>query len=384
MTNRSALVLSVLLGVWGCQKTPIVGVVGPLSGTDAAYGIAVDRGVDLALASETMPLPEGFDMVRVDSSSDPERAADEVRRLVRDRGIRVVIGGVTTAEAEALLPVIEDERIVCLSPSATGTDLGRRSRYFYRLAPTDVEEGRAAARHLINERGARNVVVYTDSSRLTRDVETEFRQYFEMKLSGRIVGTVHLNTPGWQVRAADLLSAHEPDAAYIVGHADRILESLGNLEENGFSGVRCTTSTFYLADVLDTAGPIADNVIFPLPVFDPVAPEGPARAFVEGFENRFGHRPDIFSAEGFDAMRIAVRILIGAESLYTEEVRKAFNYGLKDFLGATGTIAFGENGDVPRYPVMHCIRDGAVRPCSTLRQETKRKIREFIGAMRTG
>ncbi|MEN8163674.1 MAG: ABC transporter substrate-binding protein [Acidobacteriota bacterium] len=233
-----------------------------------AYGLAVDRGVELALENASDRLPDGFQMVRVDSASDPERAAAQVRRLVKDEGVRVVIGGVTSAEAEALLPVIEDQRVVCLSPSASGSDLGRRSQYFYRLAPTDEEEGRTAARHLVDERGIANIVIYTDNSRLTRDVEAEFRQYFEMKLGGKIVGTIHVDGKAWRNKSADLLNAYHPEAAYVVGHANHILESLEDMEFNGFSGVRCTTSTFYLADVLGVAGPVADNVIFPLPVFD--------------------------------------------------------------------------------------------------------------------
>jgi branched-chain amino acid transport system substrate-binding protein len=378
--SRLVLVVAVVVG-WGCTQIPVVGVVGPSTGTDAAYGLAVDRGVDLALEDASGRLPDDFQMVRVDSRSSPERAAEEVRRLVRDQGVRVILGGMTSAEADALLPVIEDEQVVCLSPSASGSDLGRRSRYFYRLAPTDEEEGRAAARHLVNERGVATVVVYTDGSRLTRDVEAEFRQYFEMKLGGKIVATVHLSEEGWRDRSADTLNAFNPEAVYIVGHAARILESLDDLKFNGFKGVRCTTSTFYLADVLADAGPIADNVIFPLPVYDVASSREPSHTFVEQFEGRYGRRPDIFSAQGFDAMRVAIRTLVGAESLHSEDVRKALSYGLRDFLGVTGPIAFNEAGDVTRYPVMHCIRSGCVRPCSTLREETKAKIRTFIRGM---
>jgi hypothetical protein len=80
-------------------------------------------------------------------------------------------------------------------------------------------------------------------------------------------------------------------------------------------------------------------------------------------------------------MRVAIRTLVGAESLHTEDVQKILSYGLRDFLGVTGPIAFNEAGDVTRYPVMHCIRSGCVRPCSTLREETKTRIREFIRGM---
>jgi len=381
-TYRVGLVLVALLGA-GCVQEPVVGVVRPVTGPDGAYGRAVDLGVDFAVehASVAGDLPAGFRMVRVDTISDPELAAAEVHKLVTDQGVRIILGAVTSAEAEALLPVIEDEQVICLSPTASGDDLGRRSRYFYRLAPTDELEGRTAARHLRDERGIREVIIYTDDSRLTRDVEAEFRQYFEMKLGGTIVETIHLSTAKWHKYSADALLANDPEAAYVVGHAAKILEVLVDLEKNHFAGVRSTTSTFYLEDVLATAGPVADGVIFPLPTYDVVSDREPVHTFAEQFNQRYGQRPDIYAAQGFDAMHVALRSLLGAESLYTPELRKVLSYGLRDYLGVTGAIAFDEAGDVSRYPVMHCIRNGAVRPCSTLRQETKDRIRDFLGGL---
>lgn len=379
---RHLVAVGFVVGTLGCTRIPTVAVVTPQTGEDALYGAAVDRGAAFAVEQSAAFLPKDFEMVRVDSASDPLHGAEEVRRLVEDRGIQVVLGGVTSAEAEALLPVIEDERLVCLSPTATGTDLGRRSRYFYRLAPTDEAEGRTAARHLVNERGVQNVVVYTDGSRLTRSVEAEFRQYFEMVMGGTIIETVRLQSSDWRERSADTLHAYDVEAVYVVGHADRILEAMENIRANGFEGVRCTTSSVYLADVLGSAGAFVENVIFPLPVFDLGTGEGPVRAFAGEFEGRYGRQPDIFSAQGFDAMKVAIQTLLNAESLYPEEVRKAMNFGLKDFFGVTGAIAFGDNGDVRRYPVMHCIRDGVVRPCSTLADETRRKIDGYFRNMR--
>lgn len=375
-------VFSAFLGI-GCISEPVIGIVRPVTGSDGAYGRAVDLGVDLAVEDATAEgiLPEGFRMVRVDTVSDPEQAAFEVQRLVNDQGVRFVLGAVTSAEAEALLPVIEDEEVICLSPTASGRDLGRRSRYFYRLAPTDEIEGRTAARHLTDERGIREVIVYTDDSRLTRDVEAEFRQHFEMKLGGTVIETIHLSSDKWHKYSADALLAHDPEAVYVVGHAEKILEVLVDLEKNRYAGVRSTTSTFYLEDVLGAAGPVADGVIFPLPTFDVISEREPVRAFAERFNQRYGQRPDIYAAHGFDAMHVALRSLLGAENLHTPELRKALSFGLRDYLGVTGAIAFDEAGDVSRYPVMHCIRNGAVRPCSTLRQETKDRIRDFLNGL---
>lgn len=374
----------VCLALCGCTQEPVVGLIRPVTGPEGAYGRAVDRGVELAVDQATIAeqLPEGFRMVRVDTVSDPERAAAEVQRLVADQGVRIVLGAVTSAEAEAMIPVLQETRVVCVSPTASGADLGRRCRYLYRLAPNDEIEGRTAARHMMDERGIDRIIVYTDDSRLTRDVEAEFRQYFEMKLGGKVIETIHMNKKKWRKYSADALLAHDPDGIYVVGHADRILEALNDLEVNRYRGVRCTTSTFYLADVLGVAGPVADGVIFPLPIYDTCIADGPTVMFAEDFGERFGKSPDIFAAQGYDAMQVALRSLTMAESLFTPELRKALSFDLHDFPGVTGPIDFDDSGNVRRYPVMHCVVGGQVRPCSTLREETRRKIRGYLTGMR--
>jgi branched-chain amino acid transport system substrate-binding protein len=378
------LIAAAVVLACGCTPEPIVGLVRPVSGPEGAYGQSVDRGVELALADavDSAELPDGFRMVRVDTVSDPQRAATEVQRLVSDQGVRIVLGAVTSAEAEAMIPVLEESKVVCVSPCASSADLGRRSPYLYRIAPNDEVEGRTAARHLIDERGIDEIMVYTDDSRLTRDVEAEFRQHFEMKLGGTVIETIHMNRKKWRKHSADFLAAHEPDAVYIVGHADRILEVLAVLEESRYRGVRCTTSTFFLEDVLTTADDLADGVIFPLPTYDVGRDDGPTAVFAEHFGQRYGRRPDIFAAQGYDAMKVTLRSLAMAQSLFTPEIRKALNFDLHDFPGVTGPIDFDEAGAVRRYPVMHCVKDGRVKPCSVVREEMRESIRGYLSGLR--
>ncbi len=368
----------------GCEAaSPIVGVLRPASGSAAAYGRAVGNGIDIAItqAEHETRLPAGFSIVEVDTGSDPEIAVAAYRRLVDNEGVRFIVGGMTSDEASALIDVADETRTICLSPSASLTDLAARSRFLFRLFHTDEAEGRKAARHLYDKMAVRSVVVFTDRSTWTRGIETEFRQNFELNLQGKIVKTIDLNSEKWRLRSSDALVVYEPDAVYVVGHAEKILEVMSHLKRAGYGGVRMTTSTFYLADVLSIAGDAAEGVLFPLPPYDADALTEPVNEFATHYREEFGMAPDIYAAHGFDAMSVAIHALRSTDVLYTSEIRKAMSYGMGEYIGVTGPISFDGHGDVNRYPVMHSVYQGRVltwKKIHDLKLEEMKKMLEKL------
>jgi branched-chain amino acid transport system substrate-binding protein len=358
-------------------------VLTPETGSAGAYGHAVAAGIRLAVgdAETAGVLPREFQLIETDTRSAPALAASELRRFAAELDIELVVGGVTTDEALALIPVVEDEKVVCLSPSASASALTGRSRYFFRLFATDEIEGTTAARHLYDNAGVRSIVVLTDDSTFSRGLEAKFRQQFELVLGGTIAATIHDDLEWWQRKATDKVNAHEPDAVYVVGHAEHIVTSLELLDRIGYDGIRATTSSIYLADVLESGNPALEGVIFPLATLhacDTPVVGGPECPFVERYRHAYGCEPDIYAAHGYDAMRVALKALVEARSVDVGDLRRYLRIGLQQFDGVTGTIAFDELGDVRRYPVMHTIAEGRVVRCSWLVEQKKRQLRELL------
>jgi len=366
-----------------CAPEPTVGILTPESGHAEAYGHAVNNGIRLALneARAAGGLPEGFRLIEADTRSLPDRAASELRRFAGELDVELVVGGVTTEEALALIPVVEDEKVVCLSPSASASSLTGKSPYFFRLFATDEVEGSTAARYLYDTRSARTVLVITDDSTFSRGLEAEFRQHYQLRLGGSIVATIHDDLEWWKRKATDMVNAHEPDAVYVVGHAEHIVTTLELLERIGFNGVKCTTSAVYLAELLDQGNPALEGVFFPLTALrscDQGAAGIRECPFVDRFKEEFDSEPDFYAAHGYDAMRVALKALVEARSVNVNELRRFMRIGLQEFDGITGTIAFDERGDVRRYPTMHTIWNGRVVKCKWLHDMKKRKLKELI------
>jgi branched-chain amino acid transport system substrate-binding protein len=285
MLRRVGSAIGVVLGLTGllsgCSGKPIVGVILPSTGAAASYGESIESGVRLAIsdARERNELPVGFEVVWADTGSDPSRAVAEFKRMVEERGVKMVVGGVTSAEAVALIPEIEDAEVVCLSPSASAPGLARRSNHFFRIYPSDELEGHTAANFLHERLGKHEVLVFTGDTEYTRGIKPEFLKQYQEALNGTVVADIVLVEEDWRQRASQILDGDGVEAVYTIGYAEEILEVIRFLSERGYEGRIVTTSAFYSGQVIREAGEAAEGVMFPLPPFDRTSEKEPVLSF---------------------------------------------------------------------------------------------------------
>jgi len=356
------LAVCVLGGLTGCGSKPVVGVVLPKTGLTKAYGESVESGMRLAVsdAVEKQQLPSGFEVFWADSGSSPAEAAEATRQLIQDKGAKLILGAATSAEALAIIPVLEETNTICLSPSASMPGLTKSSKLFFRIYPSDELEGHTAGKFLIDRLSATEVVLFFGDSEYVRGIEPEFRRQYEENLGGKVVATVDLLSEDWQSAADKALREHETLAVYIIGYSDEIGEAVQYVRDAGFEGRIVTTSAFFTSQAISSLGDAADGVLFPLPPFDRTSEKEPVRGFVNRYMEAYERAPDVFAAHGYDAMMVAIQVLQIANPPETPEINKALHFGVTDFMGVTGPILFDDFGDVKHYPKMFIVKDGQV------------------------
>jgi branched-chain amino acid transport system substrate-binding protein len=384
--TRLLVVAAILgLGLTGCGGEATVGVLLASSGAAQSYGESMRRGIDLALedAEEAGELPGGLQLIWGDSATDPDTAVAEFRRLASE-GALLVVAGVTSGEARQLIPVLEQERIVCLSPSASAPSLTRDSDYFFRVFASDELEGERAGRFLSEDQAASSVLIFSGDSEHSRGIEPEFRQRYEQNLQNEVVGRVLLTDEDWSDQAADMLAAHSPESVYIIDYAERTLEVVELLREQNYDGTICLTSAFYSGELVDEHGDLLEGVFFPQPAFDLEAKRELVRQFVDGFRATYDRDPDIYAAHAYDAMRVALHVIRTTKRLDDLEVRKTMKFSVGEFPGVTGPIVFDDYGDVRHNPIMYTIRDGQVRNYKRFIEERRREILEEMRKLHGG
>jgi branched-chain amino acid transport system substrate-binding protein len=370
----AGLTAAATLASWGCSRRLLVGVVLPDSGSAAVYGASVKSGVTLAFgdAQAARTAPQGLEVIYRDSGSDPARAVSAAEALY-DEGALVIIGGVTSVEAKAMIPVADRWERVLVSPSASAPDLARMSIYFFRLFPSDDLEGVKAADLLALTRHAATVVILQEDNTYTRGLLPVFMAEYRNQ-GGQVVGSVRIGDEGWERELRETLTARKPQGIYVCGYGDVILEALRVLRSLDYGGSICTTSAINVASFLQRAGKLAEGVFLPLAGLDTSSPKSHAQEFIKRYKEVYNLEPDIYAAHGYDAALATLYALTDLRTHSGSEVQLHFK-ALADKWGVTGPLAFDDYGNIKHYPRSHWIHDGRVEDYDAYVAREKERIR---------
>jgi branched-chain amino acid transport system substrate-binding protein len=342
----------------GCGARLRVGVVLPESGPAAVYGAAIKSGIRLAcddsLANGTAPT--GFELFYRDSGSDPSRAALAAEALYQD-GARLIIGGATTSEAEAMLPVADRWERILLSPSASAPDLAGRSTFFFRVYPSDEIEGVKAADLMASTRGLRSVLIVEEDNDYTRGLLPVFVQEL-IRNGGRVLGAVRLADHGWEKSLRDDLTSLRPEGVYICAYGEPTLNVIRALRFAGFAGTICVTSAIAPGALLQRAGSVVEGVVFPLAGWVDHGGEL-VQAFIRRYEERYQMVPDTFAAHGYDAALAAIYALAQPSCRTGGDVRICL-HAISARRGVTGPLDFDDYGNIRRVPRVHWVHRGRI------------------------
>ncbi len=378
--------LAAVLGLAGCGSKPVIGILLAESGSAASYGASMRRGLELALDQARAAGEVGSEtrFVWADSATDPNTAVTQFRRLVGEGKARLVIAGVTSDEAKALLPLLDETNTICLSPSASAPVLTEKSRLFYRVFASDEFEGQRAGRFLYEDQDKRSVLIFTGDSEHARGIEPHFRHMFEQALGGKVVGKVSIDSPDWEKASADLIAGHQPDAVYIIAYADNTLKVLRHLKDRSFKGTICVTSAFYSGEIIKDHPDLVEGIYFPQPAFDVLDERELVQQFVAAYRSAYGEDPDIYAAHAYDTMRVVLKVAEITSIFDTSEIKKSLQFGLEEFPGVTGVIQFDERGDVRHPPIMFIVKDGRILNYDRYVKEQRVIIQERIRKLLSG
>ena len=151
-------------GAEAVDCTATIGIMGPFTGDVAAIGqeqlnwakFAVDRFNEER--GTTFTLEEG------DTQLDPAQAATVAPQFVSNSDIQAVVGPAGSQEVEAVGSIYGNAGMAFISPSATATNLTEDFDTFFRVVPTDADQGPTDATYMAEELGAQNVLIIDDQT----------------------------------------------------------------------------------------------------------------------------------------------------------------------------------------------------------------------------
>ena len=336
-----------------------VGVSLPLSGDYGIYGQKMKNGIDLAVHDiNTNGGVAGDKLVVIyeDDQGDPKTAVSAFRKLVSIDKVPAVIGGAISSTAMSVAPVADKEQIVLFSPFASSPKLTGISEYFFRNYPSDVYEGAIMGQFAGETANISTIAIIYVNNDWGLGLEGEFEKSYA-KIGGNVVSkeSFDADTSDFRTHLAKVKEAN-PEALYLIGYVKELSVLLKQIEEMDLDVQLLSTYGFYDPQILDERGQIAESTIFTAPVFEIENPSGNLLNFVNEYEGKYGEKPDIFSAQAYDAMEI-IGLALENGARTSPEIRDEIAK-VKNFEGVSGLTTFDENGDVQKPIKFMEVRNG--------------------------
>jgi len=356
----AALVLALLAG---CGKPARVGAIVSRSGAASSSGEQVARGFDLAV--ERINAAGGvrgrrLELLYRDDSTNPEIGIAALRELVEREHVTTVLGAVTSTVTLRLAPYCERYRVVLMSPSASASQLTEAGDYIFRTVPSDVLEGASMA-DFARDLGLDRVAVLSVDNDFGASLAGAFTD--RLRVSGGSVVASLTFPEGDEPAIVDAVAALPglaPRGLYIPAYAGDLATALRLLRETRVRPIVLGTSGA-ASELIRTAGPAAENLVFPRSSFDSTADSADVRAFAAAFNARYAVEPDVYAAHAYDTVRVLAEAVTLAGSWDADKIREALLH-IDNYEGVTGRLAFDRNGDVVQYPRLYIVRGGQFVP----------------------
>ena len=147
-------------------KSIKIGVIGPLSGDLATYGIPTKNGAELAVTNINKAggvLSSKLELVALDDVCEPNTAVSTANKIIGE-GVVGVIGHLCSGATRAVLDIYRQANIVVISPASTNPDLSLdgKSPNFFRTIAHDAAQANLQVDYISSKIKAKSVAILHD------------------------------------------------------------------------------------------------------------------------------------------------------------------------------------------------------------------------------
>ena len=343
-----------------------IGVSGPLTGGAAVYGTCVARSAQIAVDEVNALGGLQFELNCQDDEHDAEKAVSAYNSL-KDWGMQIFCGTVTTKPALAVGPEACDDRIFMLTPSASAVDVAYSGDNVFQICFADPMQGSVSA-DVISEKGlgTKIGVIYDSSDVYSTGILETFLD--EADAAGlEVVCTesftadtkADLSTQVTKCKeaGADLvfLPIYYAEASAILSYANQIGYDPVFFGVDGMDGI---------LDVEGFDTSLAEG-LYMLTPFAADSKDERTAAYVAKYRELYNETPNQFGADAYDAIWALYQActeagIDGSES--NEEICDAMiaEFTSMTYDGITGQgMTWDEDGFVDKPGSIVVIKDGA-------------------------
>jgi branched-chain amino acid transport system substrate-binding protein len=346
----------------------------PMTGSSVGQSQTIFNAITMALDERKSQVCDGrytidyqpFDDASVGQGNwDPDVVKQNAESFVADPKIVAVIGTFNSGAAKIMIPVLNPEHLVMVSPSNTYAGLTKPGqgdpslgepdiyyqasglRNYARVIPADDLQGPVAARWA-KDLKVKTVVILDDGDIYGAGLANIFAKTAD---SLGLTVITHETAKQADYKAwGSKLSAIAPDLVYFGGVTqDNAGEFWQDMRNEGYKGLLMGPDGIYEQAFLDAAGSAAEGTYLTFSGLPPSQYIGAAAEWRATYKAKFGTEPEVYSIYGYVATQIILNAFEGicakgGDPTNRETVRQAV-LATENFDSVLGKFSFDSNGD---------------------------------------
>ena len=345
-----------------------IGGIGPTTGAAALYGLAVQRGAQIAV--DEINEAGGINGVKIeykfeDDQHDAEKSVNAYNSL-KDWGMQALMGTTTTTPCIAVAEKTAEDGMFEITPSASSVDVIANDNVF-QVCFTDPNQGSASAQYIYDNKLAEKVaVIYNSSDVYSSGIRDTFVAKAE-ELGLEVVADEAFTDDAKTDFTAQLLAAQNggADLVFLPFYYTEASIVLTQAAAKGYA------PTFFGVDgmdgILDVENfdtKLAEGVMLLTP-FAADATDDATVSFVTKYEEEYKETPIQFAADAYDAIYVIKAAMEKAgvtPDMSVDEMGTALSEAMTTITvdGLTGAgMTWDASGAVNKAPKAVVIKDGA-------------------------
>lgn len=359
MLRIAAFMLALgFLGACGPPEPLRIGFLGGLSGRVADLGEAGRNGAQIAV--EEVNRAGGIDGRQVelivrDDAQNPERAIAAIKELIGAR-VEAIVGPMTSAMAEAVVPVAEQAKVVLVSPTVTAHPFFGRDDHLFLIMSSTAEAAALSADYHFAQSGVRRVAAIHDLK--NRAYSESWLHHFTAEFQergGSVVPVPFESGPDVDMAA---IVRHaltgQPDAVLLITSALDAARLAQRIRERDLRVLIFASQWASTERLIELGGSAVEGIVLHS-YFDRESKAPGLLRLRQAYRQRFLREPDFASVAAYDATHAVLAGLAGRQGEQT--LREAL-LTRGPFPGADEAVTFDRNGDSRRIPRVTAVRDG--------------------------
>ena len=341
----------------GAKNAAKIGFTAALTGGAAAYGKSEEEGVRLAVEEINKKGDFPIDLLVEDTKAVPADSMNATKKLIQEK-VSMIIGPMTSNEAKAAGPIIQNAKVPSLEISVTAENIPDIGDCIFRNSVPEsknIPQTVKKTHKLLGYKTAAILYAHDNEQHVTA------QKYFQKTMEEEGVQVIDVETFGSKDSeySAQLTNIQHkaPDVIVVCSYYQEGSRILKKMREMGMDQPVLGDNGFVSPELGKMAGAAADNV-YVSSMWSADRKDEKVQKFVENYTKAYGRAPDQFAASAYDGVYMAMDAMQRAGTTTDHKKIRDALAQMKDFKGVCGTFSFDEKRDPVVDLILMKMQDG--------------------------